>query len=230
MEGDYMIKKFFIFILAVFLVGCNGAKKTVLEDNKQVPTKQFKKENLENNTEKLEQKNIVFKDKNLEKVIREVINKPTGDIFKSDVEEIIEIDLSNNQITDITPLKNLTNLTTLGLSANQIIDITPLKNQTNLSDLYLFENQIIDITPLENLTNLTILNLGCNQITDIVPLKNLTNLTYLELTENQITDISPLKNLIKLNGLYLESNQITDYSPTKSYYKNLTWKDFDLNN
>jgi Leucine-rich repeat (LRR) protein len=36
--------------------------------------------------------------------------------------------LYNNQITDITPLSNLTKLKTLDLLNNQITDITPLNN------------------------------------------------------------------------------------------------------
>jgi internalin A len=57
-----------------------------------------------------------------------------------------ELILSNNKISDITPLKSLTNLTSLDLSVNKISDITPLKSLTNLSELYLWGNPIANKT------------------------------------------------------------------------------------
>ena len=80
----------------------------------------------------------------------------------------------------------------LHLHENQISDISPLQNLTSLTWLRLWVNQITDISPLQNLTSLTELHLGNNQISDISPLENLTSLTRLELEKNQISDISPL--------------------------------------
>ncbi|TAF00131.1 MAG: hypothetical protein EAZ79_03595 [Oscillatoriales cyanobacterium] len=56
-----------------------------------------------------------------------------------------ELILYNNQISDLTPLQSLTNLTSLYLYNNQISDITPLQSLTNLTYLYLYNNQISDI-------------------------------------------------------------------------------------
>ena len=105
--------------------------------------------------------------------------------------------LSNNQISDISPLQNLTSLQTLSLNNNQISDISPLQNLTSLMFLQLFHNQISDISPLQNLTSLKNLNLEDNQISDVSPLQNLTSLMLLMLRTNQISDISPLHNLLR---------------------------------
>nr|WP_277996021.1 leucine-rich repeat domain-containing protein [Aphanizomenon flos-aquae] len=56
-------------------------------------------------------------------------------------------------------------MTTLYLSENQISDIKPLSNLTNLTSLTLRVNQISDIKPLSNLTNLTFLTLLGNPLT-----------------------------------------------------------------
>lgn len=74
--------------------------------------------------------------------------------------------LDENKISDIYPLKNLTQLEDLGLNKNNISDITPLKNLTRLTELYLSQNNISDISPLENLTKLKYLNLATNLITE----------------------------------------------------------------
>jgi internalin A len=53
-----------------------------------------------------------------------------------------ELFLARNQITDVTPLGNLTQLMALFLEGNQIVDITPLSNLQNLSRLTLMDNPI----------------------------------------------------------------------------------------
>jgi internalin A len=106
------------------------------------------------------------------------------------------LDLSNNRITDIRFLKDLTNLTTLNLSSNQITDIQSLQGLTNLTTLDLSNNQITDIRFLKELTNLTTLNLSRNKIIDIHFLEGVINLTMLDLSRNRITDISSLIYLI----------------------------------
>jgi Leucine-rich repeat (LRR) protein len=127
------------------------------------------------------------------------------------------LSLFDNQISDLTPLSELTNLETLSLVDNQISDLTPLSELTNLETLSLVGNQISDLTPLSKLTNLQSLDLYTNKVTDITPLSNLTNLggefNPLNLSNNQITDISPLSNLTKLQWLSLDNNQITDLTP-----------------
>jgi hypothetical protein len=135
-----------------------------------------------------------------------------------------DLNLSNNQISDISPLSNLTSLEWVVLDDNNISDITPLANLTNLTKLSLSDNQISDISHLASLTNLVMLHLANNQIDDITPLSNLVGLgtqewemiplsLHLDLGGNQITDITPLSNLTALKRLSLSNNQISDISP-----------------
>ncbi len=139
---------------------------------------------------------IDFPDTNLEDIIRNEINKPTGDIYSEDVSGltalITESFSISDSISDITGIQCLTNLGYLILDENQIADISPLSDLTNLTALGLALNQISDISPLSDLVNLTSLNLYYNNITNISPLSGLTNLTALNLRNNQITDISAL--------------------------------------
>jgi len=137
-----------------------------------------------------------------------------GDISPlANLTSLTSLSLSDNQISDISPLANLTSLTELELGANQISDISPLAGLASLTELELGANQISDISPLANLTSLTSLNLWYNQISDISPLANLTSLTELDLGYNQISDISPLAGLASLTSLDLFDNQISDISP-----------------
>ena len=120
------------------------------------------------------------------------------------------LDLNNNQISDVTSLKELTKLVSLELYSNQISNVTPLAGLTKLVSLNLYSNQISDLLPLAGLTKLESLTLGDNSITDVSPLAELTNLEELYLTGNQISDISPLASLTKLRVLGLYGNPIPD--------------------
>ena len=130
----------------------------------------------------------------------------------SNLTNLTFLDLDYNSISDISALSNLTNLTELWLGSNSISDISALSNLTNLTTLGLGGNSISDISALSNLTNLTTLGLGGNSISDISALSNLTNLTELILYRNSISDISALSNLTNLTTLWLYRNSISDIS------------------
>ena len=61
----------------------------------------------------------------------------------------------NNEVTDISPLASLTNLSRLDLTGNEISDLSPLASLTNLTKLTLTGNEISDLSPLSALTGLT---------------------------------------------------------------------------
>ncbi|MEF2115373.1 leucine-rich repeat domain-containing protein, partial [Clostridium frigoriphilum] len=137
---------------------------------------------------------------------------------------------STKSITSILGIENLTNLTIVELNSNKISNLEPLQALTKLTEVSIAGNQISNIEPLKGLTNLISLDLSDNQIINIGPLKGLTNLISLDLSKNQIINIEDLRELTNLTDLTLRENQITDYSPVSSYYDNLKWKDFTLNN
>jgi len=58
---------------------------------------------------------VIFPDPNLEAVIREVINKPEGDIYRSDLEELTEFDASGKDISNLSGLEYCVSLTELRL-------------------------------------------------------------------------------------------------------------------
>ncbi|MCL0033777.1 leucine-rich repeat domain-containing protein, partial [Thermodesulfovibrionales bacterium] len=174
---------------------------------------------------------VVFLDPNLEAAIREAIGKPTGDIYRSDLERLTNLPASNRGISDLTGLEYAVNLTLLGLSNNQITDISPLSDLANLTWLDLRNNRISDISALSKLTDLRVLFLDYNQISDISPLSGLNRLgdekwplweregvrICLGLANNQITDISPLvqnEGLSQTDGIDLRGNLLSQKSHT----------------
>ena len=113
--------------------------------------------------------------------------------------------LSSNQITDLTPLANMSNLQHLYLRNNQLKDISKLEN-LELSTLYLSGNQIEDLSPLSD-QNLNRLYIDYNKISDLQPLENI-NLTELVANNNQITDLTPIADM-DFYSLKLGNQQVT---------------------
>jgi Leucine-rich repeat (LRR) protein len=162
---------------------------------------------------------IKFKDRNLETSIRNIIEKPTGDILYSDVKNIKTLELATVLgISNLSGMEYFTNLIYLDLGknndANDISDLSPLKGLKNLQQLYLNFNKISDLSPLSGLTNLRTLEAGGNKIVNIAPLKTLTNLKALYLGiayndgGNAIQDLSPISGLVNLTELGLYGNNV----------------------
>ncbi|MBU3101773.1 MULTISPECIES: leucine-rich repeat domain-containing protein [Clostridium] len=179
---------------------------------------------------------VTFPDKVFDQLIREAIYKPTGNLYKWDVEKITDIgyvggNIGQPIISDISGIEYLTNLKVLFLHNTNINDISQLKGLTNLTQIDLgftimksgegTGTNITDISALKGLTNLTQLNLPYNNITDISALKGLSNLTDIDLSHNKIENLEPLRNLTNLKGLSLVDNQITNIEPL-SELTNLT--------
>ncbi len=118
---------------------------------------------------KIPDEELAINDKNLEAALRAEINKPTGTLMVSDFADVWGLFLTENNITDISPLAKLTNLASLWLDGNNITDISPLAKLTNLTELKLNNNNISDISPLVNLTKLADLDLFGNNISDWSP-------------------------------------------------------------
>jgi Leucine-rich repeat (LRR) protein len=151
---------------------------------------------------------ITFADVNFERAVREVVNKPSGNILKSDVGNITLLNFHGKEITDLQGIQYFTSLTALNLGSNKITNLGPLRSLENLETLYLYENRITDISPLEGLKKLSTLSISTNIVENICALTNLTNLKTLHIFNNKISDVGPLRKLLNLQLLYAYNNRI----------------------
>ncbi|MDE0297677.1 MAG: leucine-rich repeat domain-containing protein [Candidatus Poribacteria bacterium] len=121
--------------------------------------------------------------------------------------------LGQNSISDISAVAGLTNLTWLALGNNSVSDISALAGLTNLEWLVLSDNFVSNISSVGTLTNLSNLFLSTNSISDISAVARLTNLRALNLASTSISDISAIGRLTNLEFLSLQNNTISDISP-----------------
>ena len=132
-----------------------------------------------------------------------------------------KLDLSENGISDLNPLKNLKKLRYVELDRNMIKDLTPLSNLKNLEHLNIYNNEgIVDMKPISNLYKLEWLDLHfCNrgkQKVNVEPLGNLKNLKMVNLESNLVEDISFAKKLKNIEIIGVGANHITDMTPLQN--------------
>ena len=109
----------------------------------------------------------------------------------NDRDQVVGLNLYNNELTDISSLSNLSQLSQLDLNSNKLTDISSLSNLSQLSQLDLSSNKLTDISALSNLSQLSQLDLSSNKLTDISALSNLSQLTFLNLVDNKIKELPP---------------------------------------
>ncbi len=116
-------------------------------------------------------------------------------------------------LTDLSPLKDLTALQRLRISSTQVADLSPLKNLTTLQLLYVHSTQVTDLSPLTHLTGLQQISVYSSFVTDLSPLTHLTALQQIWISYTQVRDLSPLTHLNALQQLNVSNTQVYDLSP-----------------
>lgn len=91
-----------------------------------------------------------------------------------------------NEGSVLFPLRSLTLLVELNLSKNQIQDLSALLNLGTLEILDISENQVEDISAISSLISLANLDISNNLVVDIAPVAELDNLQRLSLFENPL--------------------------------------------
>lgn len=204
---------------------------------------------------------VSFVDENLEAVIRETLDIATDDIMKSDVLGIRALIANGKQIKELTGIEELSNISDLQLTDNEIVDPSPLYSLTNIKSLHVTNNLIsyddfnmllsqfphawvtgqpqypaeedyvVDFPdrmldeevrrvinkPTEDIMKSDLLNITgfhCSEkgVKDITGIGEMINLEDLYMYSNEISDISELENLTKLVVVKLYNNKISDIS------------------
>lgn len=102
---------------------------------------------------------------------------------------VTHLDISRNDIRDLSLLSNFTSLRIFSASNNKISNIDSLAGMVTLERLNLSGNFIKDITPVARLNKLSFLILNSNNIESIEAVYNLENLVQLQLRDNYISSL-----------------------------------------
>jgi len=125
-----------------------------------------------------------------------------GNVLTSNISGILNLDIKNRGITNLTGIEDFSALKNLDCSGNLLIniDVRPL---SNLQILWCFENQIINLNVDQNIS-LTALRCENNKLTSLNLSKNI-NLIDLACEQNKITTIN-VSNSVSLNRFQCGNN------------------------
>ncbi len=211
-----IMKKIFAFLLVVCMVfsvtACTGTPTGDGDTTGGNSGNQNNHAQPEINEFKGEDYVIEWVDEATERDTRAALDRPTGDIYASEVYHFDDFDFSDSKTLD--DVVHFPNLRSVSANGTTDLDFSPLSTAIYLKNLYLSDNDIDDLTFLSELTNLEYVLLSNNQITDITPLSGLVNLEFIDLDSNQITDVSSLENLTNLQTVHLVENNVADWLPT----------------
>ncbi len=104
------------------------------------------------------------------------------------MEDCEEFEMAYSGLETLDGIEYCKQIKILDVSNNDITDISNLWNLDKLEELYLANNQIENIEALCNLPLLKVVDLSANLIEDISPLFQANNLKYVNLTGNFIPD------------------------------------------
>ncbi len=163
-----------------------------------------------------------------ETAVEDVLDISMGGItVKSDVKSL---DLSGQNLTDISAIVACTDLEKLNLSGNNISDLSPLMNLQHLQWLNISDNQVSDLRPLMGLPSLEYVDASYNFISNTAAVGAMTGLKYLSLSYNAINDFSGLRNLTNLSTLSIKGTGLNDDSlGYLIYLSNLSQLEIDDN-
>ncbi|MBF2673749.1 internalin N-terminal domain-containing protein [Listeria marthii] len=162
--------------------------------------------------------NEIFADPNLAQVVADWLKLPsaTSTVTQSQLNTVKSLHFSSKGVQSLEGVEYLKNLTQVFGNGNQVSDLGPLSNLTQLEVIQMPKNQISDLTPIANLTTLMALDFEFNNLQTIEPLKNLTNMLELNVSANPVSDISAVKNMTQLEFLTIRDCEISDLSPVEN--------------
>jgi Leucine-rich repeat (LRR) protein len=105
------------------------------------------------------------------------------------LEDYEEFELAFSGLELLDGVEYCTHVKVLDISNNEVSDLSNLWDLKNLEELYIANNKIGYIDSLSNLLKLRVLDISGNQIDDISPIFNLEKLEYVNLIGNQLSEM-----------------------------------------
>lgn len=155
-------------------------------------------------------------------------------------QNLSSINISNNNISDLSALLNLKNLGWVYFSKNNVTDISSLCDMKNLKGFDLSYNKITDVSCLADMiANQDYPSLNISGNIGVVGYEDFTNLNSLTADDLGLENLEPLRKLTKLTSLSVRNNNIKTldglstakesfYSLNVSGNKNLESLDFNV--
>jgi len=126
----------------------------------------------------------------------------------------MKLDLENNEITDLAPIRELKLLQSIDLASNKIQSLEPISGLTAVQYLHIANNGLEDLSPLTGMVKMQSLYASGNKFKKLEPILPLKKLWTLDVSGSPIEDagvIGELKGLqtINIKGCAIKSLEFT---------------------
>jgi len=147
-------------------------------------------------------------------VIPEGIREQITDLVPlTQLSNVKKLNLSHIPLSDMKSLSALTELSSLNISHTKVKNIEFISDNISLEHLDLSHTNVYDLNPLKSLTKIKELILSKSEIRDLRPISYAQQLEILDLSDTRIKDISPISNITSLKYFYIDRTLVSDISP-----------------
>ncbi len=158
--------------------------------------------------------------KNLEGLVMGQSAGHTSDLTPlRDLINLKQLTLDSAAIRDLSPIQNLSNVTTLSIGGTGVSDLSALRNFRHLRVLGLKGSRVTDLSPIADIASLEELTIGGDQIPSLPALRKLPKLTKLSLFESRPVDLTPIGELTQLEDLSIYGPVKLSLSPLRRMKK-----------
>lgn len=224
------MKKIFMLMLCVFLVGCdNGTNNVVYSANEDEIVNESINESINEfiNDDSI----ITIKDSGLEFIIREELGKLEGDLLQSDLNEIENLMINNNEtpVYELDGLEYAYNLSSFSYSDGTLKSLSPIKNHQELYYLSVSYSEIED--PIEMFNNPILESVSFIDVPGIDGsfLRNSKMMLTLGIYGGEVDNLDFITDMSILEGLSVESSGLLSIDALKDK-KHITGVDLQKNN
>ena len=130
----------------------------------------------------------------------------------ANLKELTYLDITNTKVSDISSISGLVKLKTLKINNTDIVDLSVLKNFVELDTLEMDSLEHLDASTIQLPASVYALYCSNNKLESLEFLSTVDALENIIATNNQITDLTPLGKF-ELYTVELAANEITDLSP-----------------
>ncbi len=127
-----------------------------------------------------------------------------------------ELNISNTQINDISPLRNLSVLEVLNAENTVIENLKPLQYTDKIKSLLLSNTNVTDLSSIYEKTGLEILDISNTKITSLSSISKANNLIELKARGLEVSDIQPIVDNPKLEILDISNTGIIELAGVES--------------
>lgn len=135
------------------------------------------------------------------------------------------LEVPNNQVDDLSPLRNHPVLASLDVSQNHITDLSPLSTIPTLQLLDVSHNLIGNLDGISGATGMKWLTAENDSLSNIDVVASFPGLLSLDVAHNDLTDLSAISSLASLQRVYASDNMINDVSGLTSANARLSMLD-----